>query len=252
MSSSFEFKTVLGLMIYLDIHSSSNSRNINETKLEENNDINEDKKTNSSGDRGKMFTIAGPPQGSGESILEDPEMLWLEDIPWSEEKTQEAQERIKSQGSNASLYWKNKYITKAAGYWHEFYNRNTDNFYKDRHYLHIIFPELLNKPSGCNECDGSSCDQQIHLLEVGCGVGNAVIPLLEINPHLLINAIDFAKSAISILINHPKVLSSNGRIIANVCDIINDPLPVSDGSQDLVLCMFVLSAIGPEVGHEII
>lgn len=39
----------------------------------------------------------------------------------------------------------------------------------------------------------------LHLLEVGCGVGNAVIPLIEIHPTLIVHAIDLAPSAINIL-----------------------------------------------------
>ena len=35
------------------------------------------------------------------------------------------------------------------------------------------------------------------------------------------------------------------RVRTSVRDIVNDPLPVSNGSMDLTLCMFVLSAIAP-------
>lgn len=31
----------------------------------------------------------------------------------------------------------------AAGYWHRFYLRNEDRFYKDRHYFEAEFPQLL-------------------------------------------------------------------------------------------------------------
>lgn len=41
-----------------------------------------------------------------------------------------------------------------------------------------------------------------YLLEVGSGVGNAIIPLIEMNPNLHVHAIDFAESAISILQHH--------------------------------------------------
>jgi 2-polyprenyl-3-methyl-5-hydroxy-6-metoxy-1,4-benzoquinol methylase len=36
------------------------------------------------------------------------------------------------------------------------------------------------------------------LLEVGCGVGNAALPLLEVNPHLNVVAIDFAEKAVEL------------------------------------------------------
>eukprot|EP00597_Dinobryon_sp_UTEXLB2267_P007665 CAMPEP_0170084220 /NCGR_PEP_ID=MMETSP0019_2-20121128/19485_1 /TAXON_ID=98059 /ORGANISM="Dinobryon sp., Strain UTEXLB2267" /LENGTH=185 /DNA_ID=CAMNT_0010300227 /DNA_START=1641 /DNA_END=2194 /DNA_ORIENTATION=+ len=86
---------------------------------------------------------------------------------------------------------------------------------------------------------------QLRLLEVGCGVGNAAIPLLDINPSLFITCIDFAASAIDILSNHIKEKNIS-RMTAHVCCIVNNPLPVPPCSMDLVLCMFVLSAIAPE------
>jgi SAM-dependent methyltransferase len=44
---------------------------------------------------------------------------------------------------------------------------------------------------------------------------------------------------------HPLVTGSD-RIFADVCDVVEDEIPVAEGSQDLVLCMFVLSAIAPQ------
>ena len=40
---------------------------------------------------------------------------------------------------------------------------------------------------------------RLDLLEVGCGVGNAVFPLLRLHPGLHVTALDHAKSAIAIL-----------------------------------------------------
>ena len=69
---------------------------------------------------------------------------------------------------NLSLLFCCSYEEGGAKYWHNFYKRNTDNFYKDRHYLHLVFPELDAKDE-TNMNKNTSC----HLLEVGCGVGNA-------------------------------------------------------------------------------
>lgn len=185
---------------------------------------------------GDKFSSAGPAPFKGD-ILDDPDLLWTEDV-WSEEKVLEAQERLKSQGDNLSSFWRKRYESKAGTYWHEFYKRNENHFYKDRHYLHIVFPELLTN-STMPICDSNT----YRLLEVGCGVGNAVIPLVDLNPNMQVVAIDFARSAIQILNEHPKVL--DGRIAASVCNIVEDILPVSEGSMDGILCMFVLSAVAP-------
>ena len=99
--------------------------------------------------------------------------------------------------------------------------------------MHVVFPELLS-------------DSSTTLLEVGCGVGNVILPLLEVNPQLNIIAVDFAESAIKLLRENQLTIHSD-RIRSEVCCVINDDLPVAAGSLDLVLCMFVLSAIAPEV-----
>ena len=141
---------------------------------------------------------------------------------------------------------------------------HNDNFFKDRHYLHTVFPSLIESTDPTSSSSEISSQSPIHLLEVGCGCGNAVWPLLELNPRLHVTAIDFAKSAIEIVKKHPKYISENtkvgmssdattdttdttaARIKAFVCNLVVDPLPVGLGMQQFVLCMFVLSAIDPD------
>lgn len=84
------------------------------------------------------------------------------------------------------------------------------------------------------------------LLEIGSGVGNAALPLLEINPALNIVAIDFADSAIDLLKKQP--LYDEKRVVASVCDITKDALPdaaLSNGGVNFALFLFCLSALGP-------
>lgn len=195
------------------------------------------------------LTALGPAPYMGD-ILDNPDALWTEDI-WTEKREEEARQRIAQQGANVNSFWRSKYESKAGSYWHDFYLRNTDKFYKDRHYLHVVFPELIldwrnGSPHGYSADPDTDHDKQpLRLLEVGCGVGNAVIPLLELNPRIHVTAIDFARSAIDILSRHPAV-SETGRLAASVCCVVRDDLPVAPQSQDLILCMFVLSAIGPD------
>jgi 2-polyprenyl-3-methyl-5-hydroxy-6-metoxy-1,4-benzoquinol methylase len=195
---------------------------------------------------GSVMTSLGPAPYMGD-ILENPDILWTEDV-WTASREVEAKQRILEQGANLSKFWKTKYENKAGAYWHDFYLRNTDKFYKDRHYLHVVFPELVNNWRSGSYGYTDAFDYStwpLNLLEVGCGVGNAVLPLLSLNPLLHITAIDFAKSAIEILKKHPSVLES-GRLHPHARCIVRDELPVTLGTMDLVLCMFVLSAIGPE------
>ena len=83
------------------------------------------------------------------------------------------------------------------------------------------------------------------MLEVGCGVGNAVVPLFELNKNLNVYAVDCAKSAIDLLQSIQSTRFA-GKLHASVCDVINDRLPTSSGQCDVVLCLFVLSAMAPE------
>lgn len=92
---------------------------------------------------------------------------------------------------------KNKLEKEAKKNWDLFYKRNTDHFFKDRHWLTREFPELLQESSSKDVCVGDK--QPLTLLEAGCGVGNAVIPLLEENSNLYVYACDFSPRAIELI-----------------------------------------------------
>lgn len=88
-------------------------------------------------------------------------------------------------------------------------------------------------------------------MEVGCGVGNAALPLLEVNPSLNIVAFDFADSAIALLKQQP--LYNADRVHASVCDITKDDLPdaaFANGGVDFALLLFCLSALHPDKMRE--
>ena len=111
----------------------------------------------------------GPNKIEGD-ILEDPDLLWAE-LDFNEERLAEAQLKLREQVSSMtsssamSSYWKERYMSQAGMYWHEFYKRNSNKFYKDRHYLHMVFPELLDKSTEAPQ--HSTC---LKLCEVGAGV----------------------------------------------------------------------------------
>jgi methyltransferase-like protein 6 len=193
--------------------------------------------------QGYRFSKRGPARNTGTSgVLSDPDLLWVEDAgAWEPERVLEAKKRVEGQGRCAPLFWREKYEEESGRYWHQFYKRNEDRFFKDRHYLHVVFPELAP----------SSMPSPKTLLEVGCGVGNALLPLVELDPALVVHAIDIAPSAIAILKEH-KLYDTTGRIKAHTCDIVHDEIPVPLISMDNVLCMFVLSAISPKYHSEAI
>ena len=176
--------------------------------------------------------IVVPPEASGDVLRRKRRDEKLKDTDlWTEERKQAAEEELSAQGAGVSEHWRKHYVDRAGQFWHEFYKRNSDKFYKDRHYLHEEFPELL------------TCST---LLEVGCGVGNAVVPLYELHPKITVYAVDFAKSAIEILQKHPIHANFPGQLLVSQCDVVNDDLPTRENQCDLVLCLFVLSAMSPE------
>ncbi|CAI5743518.1 unnamed protein product [Peronospora destructor] len=175
--------------------------------------------------------------GAVKHVLEDPEQVVCDDV-WTEERERLAQEHLNQDKSLIPEFWQNKYEKEAAKSWDKFYKRNSTNFYKDRHYLHLVFQDLGVIPE-------AACDTKI-LLEVGSGVGNAVLPLLKINPGLHIVAIDFADLAIELLKKQP--LYDEARVAASVCDITKDALPdaaFANGGVDFALFLFCLSALHP-------
>ncbi|UZJ54612.1 hypothetical protein CBS101457_003932 [Exobasidium rhododendri] len=135
-----------------------------------------------------------------------------------------------------------------ASYWNSFYSSHENRFFKDRKWLHLEFPELIK---------ASLADApHTRILEVGCGAGNTVFPLLEINqnPRLEIFACDYSSEAISVVQNNPLYRDQKcGKCIASVWDLTsttaegtpNTPEGIEPHSLDVVVLIFVLSALHP-------
>ena len=136
-----------------------------------------------------------------------------------------------------SAHWREKYERDAGRSWDRFYGRHATNFFKDRHYLREAFPELA--VAGARS-----------LLDCGCGVGNALLPLLESSPELRVFACDISSTAITLLKADATfaALAAAGRCDAFVRDATADelPPPVQAQPADCALMLFVLSAIAPD------
>ncbi|KAJ3053424.1 hypothetical protein HK097_004311 [Rhizophlyctis rosea] len=133
-------------------------------------------------------------------------------------------------------FTRSKLLHETARNWDLFYKRNTTHFFKDRHWTDREFEEL--RPAG-----GEPCSKK--LLEIGCGVGNFVFPLLELNPELFIYACDFSKRAVDFVQADPRYTECRSK--AFVCDLTKDPLTenVPPESLDLISAIFMLSAVPP-------
>ncbi|CAK4652362.1 unnamed protein product [Aphanomyces euteiches] len=119
--------------------------------------------------------------------------------------------------------------TLAQSNWDVFHAKNNGKVYKPRNYLSKEFPELRSSNT---------------VLEVGCGYGSAIFPLLAECPSMFAHVCDFSPHAIDILKANP--LYDATRCNAYVCDLVlDDTVGVPENSVDVVLMVFVLSAIPP-------
>lgn len=128
-------------------------------------------------------------------------------------------------------------------WWNKFYTNNTANFFKDRKWLQQEFPVLTELTSAK---DGGGSEARI--LEVGAGAGNTAFPILKANqnPKLMIYAYDFSVKAVNLV--RASVDYDERFIQADVWDVSSETLPpgVTENSIDVVLLIFIFSALGPQ------
>nr|ODN93639.1 S-adenosylmethionine-dependent methyltransferase [Cryptococcus depauperatus CBS 7855] len=166
---------------------------------------------------------------------------------------------------------RDKYNDQPANYWDKFYSTHEDGFFKDRGWLRLEFPELI----ACSEAEAGPKT----VLEVGCGAGNTVFPLLmrNENPSLTIYATDYSATAINVVKAnkmYPRAEHGKGVIHASVWDITSKPLASSStttkhsskehsptyslpdgilpGTVDVISVIFVLSALHPREWEQTI
>lgn len=156
-------------------------------------------------------------------------------------KTLSPEEQQLLDGQNSRLvseFKANQLEANARKHWDIFYKRNDTRFFKDRHWTTREFQELIDENAG---------NAKRTLLEVGCGVGNFVFPLIEdhFNVNYFIYACDFSPRAIEFVKQHP--LYDESIVKAFQCDITTDAIcqTIASDSIDLISMIFVLSAIHP-------
>ncbi|OMJ74739.1 hypothetical protein SteCoe_26285 [Stentor coeruleus] len=160
--------------------------------------------------------------------MEEEEEGVIEFYSFTDEMRDQAESQLLNDKTSLSPFIYTKFEKQASKMWNDFYKHNSTNFYKDRHYLIKEFSEMLSMNV---------------LLEVGCGVGNALFPLSLEAPLLKFQVCDFSAEAIRLLKSNENFLPD--RMQAEVCDISSN-LPSFIEPCNGVLMLFVLSAISPE------
>eukprot|EP00088_Acartia_fossae_P070629 TRINITY_DN9526_c0_g1_i1.p1 TRINITY_DN9526_c0_g1~~TRINITY_DN9526_c0_g1_i1.p1 ORF type:complete len:350 (+),score=70.47 TRINITY_DN9526_c0_g1_i1:32-1081(+) len=86
------------------------------------------------------------------------------------------------------------------------------------------------------------------ILEIGCGTGSTVYPILEVNTDssLMVYCCDLSATAVNLVQEHKDY--SQKRCFSFVCDVTKDwsEAPFEPESLDIVTIIFVLSAIHPD------
>ncbi|KAJ2684882.1 hypothetical protein GGH99_003910 [Coemansia sp. RSA 1285] len=167
-----------------------------------------------------------------------------------------------------------QYNARPAEYWDSFYENNKDKFFKDRHWLRVEFTDLFQwtdkrkststdnyssafEENRCGSGDSAavqkgaasetSCEKFL-IMEVGCGAGNTVFPLLDdiYDPRLFVYACDYSNTAIDV-VKSSKAYDEQ-RCSAFVWDLSSAELPpqVEPESVDILLMIFVFSALHPD------
>ncbi|EMP38676.1 Methyltransferase-like protein 8 [Chelonia mydas] len=263
----------------------------------------------------------------GSRILTDPTKVFEHNMWDHMQWSQEEEERAREKATENSLVRvqpedQDKYEREASKYWNEFYKAHKNNFFKDRNWLFLEFPEILPKGkkdqmnkeekycchvklNATNNCtnvgfpamfeEGEDCQNNLvddltsvqghaynksqaepvtdnkhvknceqepvkqesfpgsgatyRILEVGCGAGNSAFPILKVIcniPGAFLYCCDFALGAVELVKSH---LSYNSAwCSAFVHDVCDDslPYPFPDEILDVILLVFVLSAIHPD------
>lgn len=139
-----------------------------------------------------------------------------------------------------------QYHKNPAEYWNKFYQKNENKFFKDRNWLRIEFPELFSTSEA-----GAG---KKRVFEIGCGAGNTMFPLLDQceNPELFVYAADYSKTAVEVVQSNRNYDTS--RSLAFVWDLSSSDIPseIEPESLDIIVLVFVLSALAPEQWEQAI
>ncbi|CAI5758941.1 unnamed protein product [Candida verbasci] len=187
----------------------------------------------------------------GQRYLTDEDQVWnhnaWDHVEWGEEQINQAKELISKQYDHpVKEFDKNLYNSKPEKYWDIFYRHNKENFFKDRMWLQIEFPNLYKVTS-------KDYNKPVSILEIGCGAGNTFFPILQQNENseLKIYGCDYSKVAVDLVKSNEtfKINSEKGIAYSSVWDLANSegkiPENMEPNSVDLIVMIFVFSALHP-------
>ncbi|CAO1376993.1 unnamed protein product [Diamesa hyperborea] len=162
------------------------------------------------------------------------------------ELSEEEKQKLEHQNSKMVSEFKSmKLEEEAKKNWDIFYKNNGDRFYKDRNWTTREFFELISSP-----CDSS--EEKKRMLEVGCGVGNLVFPLMEKSNNFFTYLCDISPRAIEIVKKNERF--DETKMKAFQCDLTTEDIftDIEENSLDIITMIFVLSAIHPDKFQSVV
>lgn len=179
----------------------------------------------------------------------------------------------------ATSFMLNKCEKEAARNWDIFYKNHQDKFFKNKNWTEREFKELnseeriateIKKESSASKAEDASAslnDPMIGgemikgnntvLLEVGCGTGAMIYPILARNEATKAHCCDFSNRAVEILKLNP--MYSEERINAFVFDLVMEGEALFNrikahpfGQPTIASLIFVLSAIPPKHHRDVL
>ena len=206
----------------------------------------------------KQTTTVTSPETSSPALAANSESTfipWVED-EWTLQEEQDATQLLQAAFDRCRITTTAHRDDEDVKAWDRFYRNHQTNFFKDRHYLSVTFPnEFLCDTDVASE----SSKIQRCLVEMGCGVGNALLPLLKSDENAshpvdkriqwTVYGFDLSKIAIDILYKDPRYVeaSQSGRAKCDVCDIsIPNVIPLyAQNVAHVTSLLFCLSAVPP-------
>lgn len=198
-----------------------------------------------------------PPFVFGQRFLSEDKNVFehnaWDNVDWDDEQVEQFQVSIEKQKENpVSEFYKNEYNSKPKKYWDIFYKNNRENFFKDRKWLQIEFPSIF----ACTTKDAGKKT----ILEIGCGAGNTMYPILEKNenPELRVFGCDYSDVAVELVKNNENFerLHNSQNAYSSVWDLANEegniPEDLEEHSVDIAVMVFVFSALNPKQWEQAI
>ncbi|XP_044936801.1 tRNA N(3)-methylcytidine methyltransferase METTL2A isoform X2 [Mustela putorius furo] len=216
-------------------------------------------------------------QQFGSRFLSDPARVFhhnaWDNVEWSEEQAAAAERKVQENSTPRVCQEKQvDYEVNAHKYWNEFYKIHENGFFKDRHWLFTEFPELAPNPNHNDlndwlsenkrsevpegrrkeEGPGLKTEEQHTCSSDSLGHKTQMPPLEEDVTrklsHLEIRADEFPGSSATYRILETNSAYDPRRCFAFVHDLCDEDAtyPVPGGSLDVIILIFVLSAVVPD------